>query len=112
MHCERQTERLQVVGGDDLTLKVCFYFPENPVAEVFGDGDRIELTVTGDEPLTVPGEIVGKAGYFYLSGEQTRSLAAAARPYITYSVRILWADGEKSTPICGAPMTLISDEII
>ena len=106
MRCNRDPAPLDVVGGDDLTLKVCFYYPENPVAEVFGEGDRIELCVKGDEPLTVAGEIVGKAGYFYLSGEQTQALADAARPYITYSVRILWADGEKSTPICGAPINI------
>ena len=106
MDCNRNPLRLEIVGGDDLTLKVCFYYPENPVAEVFGEGDRNELRVKGDGILTVPGRIDGKAGYFYLSGAQTQTIADAVRPYVTYSVRILWADGEKSTPICGAPITI------
>ena len=99
-------ERIEVAGGDDLTLKVCFFYPDNPGAEVFGEGDRILMRVKGDELYELPGEIVGKVGYFRLTGDLTQALAEAARPFITYSVRILWADGEVSTPICGAPIVV------
>ena len=104
--CGCRGERIEIAGGDDLTLKVCFFYPDNPTAEVFGEGDRILMRVKGDELYELPGEIVGKAGYFRLSGELTQTLADAERPFITYSVRILWADGEVSTPICGAPVVV------
>ena len=104
--CMCGPDRIEVAGGDDLTLKVCFFYPENPGAEVFGEGDRILMRVKGDELYEIAGEIVGKAGYFRLSGELTQALAEAARPFITYSIRILWADGEVSTPICGAPIVV------
>lgn len=101
-----RSAHIEAVGGDDLTLKVCFYYPNDPTADVFGEGDRIELLIRGDEEISIPGRIVGKVGYFTVSGEVTQNLAQAQRAFITYSVRIYWADGERSTPIGGAPLIM------
>ena len=110
MDCRRNDQTVRVVGGDDLTIKAVFYYPDNPTAQVFAEGDRIDLLVHADKTYSVSGEIVGKAGYFTLSGDLTQEIAESDCPFITYSIRILWADGGRTTPICRAEMEILSAE--
>lgn len=106
--------RILIIGGDDCTITVHFYDPENPGKQLICSEDKVILSIHAyDEViLTTTGTVSADSNdcMFTITGRQTADLQERSRGrehFYHYCVHIYWAGGGRSTPIYNAPFEIL-----
>ncbi|MBR1810240.1 MAG: hypothetical protein IJ766_01150 [Clostridia bacterium] len=98
MRCYTSRPDMELVAGDDYTLKVPLRNADAPGEPVLSEGDTVKAVISAyDLSVEIDGTTDGDTAEFYLSAEKTQALADYENCDIHMCVHIYWAAGGRST---------------